>query len=51
MKAPILETPRLILKPLNMEYLTKDYVGWLNDEEVYRYLESGGNYNKEMLKE
>jgi ribosomal-protein-alanine N-acetyltransferase len=51
MKAPILKTTRLILKPLNMEHLTEDYVGWLNDEEVYRYLETGGNYNKEMLED
>ena len=51
MKAPILETPRLILKPLNMEHLTEDYVGWLNDEEVYRYLETGGNYTFAMLKD
>lgn len=49
MKAPILKTSRLILKPLCMEHLSDDYVGWLNDKEVYRYLETGGNYNKEML--
>lgn len=51
MKAPILHTQRLILKPLSMEHLSQDYVDWLNDEDVYRYLETGGNYNIEMLKE
>jgi [ribosomal protein S5]-alanine N-acetyltransferase len=50
MEAPILESERLILKPLTLEHHTQDYVDWLNDEEVYRYLETGGNYNMEMLK-
>lgn len=49
MKAPILETERLIIKPLTLEHLTQDYVDWLNDEEVYRYLETGGNYTLQML--
>lgn len=51
MKAKILETERLVLKPLSLEHLTQDYVDWLNDEEVYRYLETGGNYNLEMLED
>ena len=51
MKAKILETERLILKPLSLEHLTQDYVNWLNDEEVYRYLETGGNYTLEMLED
>lgn len=50
MKAPILYTSRLLLKPLSMEYLTKDYVDWLNDEAVYRYLETGSGYNITRLK-
>lgn len=33
-----------------MKHLSQDYVDWLNDEEVYRYLETGGNYTIEMLK-
>ena len=48
-EVPILETDRLILKPLNKYFLSKDYVNWLNDKEVNRYLESGGNYTLEML--
>ena len=48
-EVPALETDRLILKPLNMYFLSKDYVNWLNDKEVNRYLESGGNYTLEML--
>ncbi|MDY8138671.1 GNAT family protein [Aquimarina sp. 2201CG5-10] len=51
MKAPSIETPRLILKPLSLKHLSTKYVGWLNDIEVYRYLETGGNYTLEDLKE
>lgn len=51
MKAKILESERLILKPLSLEHLTQDYVDWLNDEHVYRYLETGGNYTLAMLEE
>ena len=50
MKAPIIYTKRLTLKPLSLEHLSQEYVDWLNDEEVYRYLETGGNYTIEMLK-
>ena len=51
MKAEILETERLVLKPLSLEHLTKEYIDWLNDEMVYRYLETGGNYTKAMLED
>jgi RimJ/RimL family protein N-acetyltransferase len=51
MKAKILETERLVLKPLSFEHLTQDYADWLNDEEVYRYLETGGNYTMALLED
>ncbi len=51
MKAPVIETKRLILKPLSLEHLSQDYVDWLNDPDVNKYLESGGNYTLEMLKD
>jgi [ribosomal protein S5]-alanine N-acetyltransferase len=51
MRAPILETQRLILKPLSLVHHSQDYVDWLNDVDIYRYLETGGNYTLEMLKE
>jgi len=51
MKSPILNTERLTLKALSLEHLSEDYVSWLNDAEVYRYLETGGNYTFEMLSE
>lgn len=51
MKAKNLETERLVLKPLSLNHLSQDYVDWLNDEEVYRYLETSGNYTHEMLRD
>lgn len=51
MKAKVIETERLILKPLSLDHLSQEYVDWLNDEEVYRYLETGGNYTLAMLKD
>ena len=48
---PVLETDRLLLKPLNKSYLSQNYVDWMNDSEVNRYLESGGNYNLNKLNE
>ena len=46
---PILETRRLLLKPLNKSYISQDYIDWMNDEEINRYLESGGDYNFKKL--
>ena len=45
----VLETKRLILKPLNTHFLSLEYVHWMNDEKVNRYLESGGDYTIEKL--
>jgi len=46
----IIESERLLLKPLSLNHLSENYVKWLNDEEVYRYMDTGGNYTFEMLK-
>ena len=51
MKAKLLNTDRLILKPLSLEHLSHEYVDWLNDPEVNKFLSTGGNYTLEMLKE
>lgn len=51
MKIPILKSERLILKPLNLDFLSQDYVDWLNDKDVNKYLESGGDYNINKLKD
>lgn len=48
---PILETDRLFLKPLNKNYLSKEYVDWMNDPEVIKYMSSGGNYTILKLSE
>ena len=50
MKVPTIESERLIFKPLSMQHFTQDYVDWLNDPDVYRYLETGGNYTLDLLK-
>ena len=36
----VLETERLKLQPLNSSFCSKEYLEWINDEEVIRYLES-----------
>lgn len=51
MKAPVLTSERLVYKPLSYGHLSENYVNWMNDPEVIKYLETGGNYNIEMLKE
>lgn len=49
MTIPYLDGERLRLKPISMEHCTDKYVSWMNDPEVYKYLETGGDYTKEML--
>lgn len=51
MKAPYLESERLIFKPVSIEHLSQDYVDWMNDSEVNRYLETGGDYTLEKLRD
>ena len=33
-----------------MEHYSRDYVDWMNDPDVIRYMESGGNYTEEKLR-
>lgn len=49
MKAPVLQTERLILKPLSLNYLSEEYVGWLNDPDVNDYLELEQGHTIEAL--
>ena len=44
-----LDTERLILEPMSINFCTLEYVKWLNDKEVYQYLDTGGNYSLEGL--
>lgn len=46
---PKLETGRLILEKLSTAHLSADYISWMNDPEVYQYLETGGNYTSSDL--
>jgi RimJ/RimL family protein N-acetyltransferase len=39
MKTKIIETNRLLLKPFTKEFLTDQYVSWLNNPEVVKYSE------------
>jgi [ribosomal protein S5]-alanine N-acetyltransferase len=50
MKATILESKNLIFKPLSLDHLSYDYVDWLNDKDVNRYLESGNDYTLNKLR-
>jgi ribosomal-protein-alanine N-acetyltransferase len=47
----MINTERLILLPLSMEHCSKEYLNWLNDPLVYKFLETRGNQNLEMLKD
>jgi RimJ/RimL family protein N-acetyltransferase len=51
MKAVPLESERLIYVPLSVNHLSYEYVSWLNDPEIFRYLETGGNYTINMLED
>ena len=46
-----LESYRLIYRPLSSAYCTKEYLQWLNDEEVTRYLEIFEPYTEQQLKD
>lgn len=41
MKVPFIVGTQIYLRPLDREDLNERYLGWLNDPEVNRYLESG----------
>lgn len=47
----ILNTDRLLLEPLRLKHATEKYVSWLNDPEVYKYLESRGGQTIGSIKE
>lgn len=49
MKAVYLESRRLYFEPLSKKHLSDNYLSWLNDNEVNKYLEVSGDYTVEML--
>ncbi len=46
-----IHTDRLAIVPITSNHCTDKYVSWLNDPDVYKYLETRGNYTIEQLKE
>lgn len=34
-----IETPRLVCKPFTKDFVTQDYIGWLNDKTLMKYSE------------
>ena len=51
MAVPTLETERLILHALTVQYCSKAYVDWMNDSEVHKYMVTRGDYTIEKLKD
>jgi [ribosomal protein S5]-alanine N-acetyltransferase len=49
MKAPVLESERLLLKPLSSDYLSDAYLAWMNDPNVNVYLETPVPYTAGQL--
>ncbi|MAC41832.1 MAG: hypothetical protein CMJ05_08595 [Pelagibacterales bacterium] len=45
-----LKSKRLLFEPIGMKHLSEDYVDWMNDLEVIKYMDSGGDYSLEKLK-
>lgn len=45
-----LKSTRLTLRPLALSHCTDRYVEWMNDPQVYQFLETGGNYKIEDLR-
>lgn len=50
MKNIDIESERLTYKRVSSEHISEDYVSWINDSEVNRYLETRGNYTLDLLK-
>lgn len=47
----ILKTDRLCLEPLNLKHANEKYVNWLNDPDVYKYLDTRGGQTIDTIKE
>ena len=45
------QSQNLIFEKLSRKHLSDSYVGWLNDSEINKFLESGNNYDIEKLNE
>jgi ribosomal-protein-alanine N-acetyltransferase len=47
----VLHTERIVLEPLRLKHASEKYASWLNDPEVYKYLDSRGGQTIDSLKE
>jgi ribosomal-protein-alanine N-acetyltransferase len=45
-----LNSDKLVLNPLDLTHCTNEYLAWMNNPEVYRYLETGDDYKIEDLR-
>lgn len=50
-KAINLESERLIYTALSLNHCTQDYLDWMNDDDVVKYLVSGGDYTYKKLED
>lgn len=50
MDIPILKSERIVLRPLSLLHLSQQYVNWLNDEEVNKYITFSGDITLAKLK-
>jgi [ribosomal protein S5]-alanine N-acetyltransferase len=48
---PTIETPRLVLKPMETKFITKDYLHWMNDLDVCKFLETSIPYSEVELQD
>jgi ribosomal-protein-alanine N-acetyltransferase len=49
-RAQNLESERLVYKRVSLAHLSEDYVGWLNDPEISRFIEKSGDYTLDKLR-
>lgn len=45
-----LESERLTLTRVSIKHVSIEYLNWINDPEVHRYIETKGNYTMALLK-
>ena len=48
---PTIETPRLLLKPMDTKFITESYLSWMNDLDVCKFLETSIPYSEVELQD
>jgi len=49
LEIPIIETERLLLKPMDTKFITESYLHWMNDLDVCKFLETSIPYSEVEL--